>query len=319
MISLRSGVALVDVQRSGVVESLHSGHLVLLDRDGAVLAALGDVTQPVFARSSNKPLQAVGMLRAGLDLPPPWLALAAASHSGEPVHLEGVTAMLAAAGLDESNLRCPADWPLGEQAREDVIAGGGRRRPLAMNCSGKHAAMLLTCVANGWSTADYLDPDHPLQRALHSTVEELSGEPIRSTGVDGCGAPVFAFGLTGLARAFGRLARAGSGPEHLVAQALRAHPLLVGGTGRSVSLLMAAIPGLIAKDGAEGVYAAALPDGSALAVKIDDGALRGAEPVVVAALERLGAHSAELGALAAPVLLGGGRPVGSVHVRPGLF
>jgi L-asparaginase II len=312
MIILQPGVPLVDVERSGVVESVHRGSVVVIDSDGAT-RSWGDAGQPIFPRSSNKPLQAVGMVRSGLDVEADWLALAAASHSGERKHVELVRQMLAAADLDESALQCPADWPLDEAAK---LAASEPRR-ITMNCSGKHAAMLLTCVTNGWPTETYLDPTHPLQVAMRGAVGTEAGEQVAASGVDGCGAPLFAISLTGLARAFAGIASSTSGPQQLVADAMRARPDLVAGTGRSATTLMSAVPGLIAKDGAEGVYAAALPDGRAVALKIDDGAQRATEPVLVAALRILGVAVPD--ELSATAVLGGGVPVGVVRVRPGVF
>jgi L-asparaginase II len=306
VIRLRPGVPLVDVERSGVVESVHSGSVVLMSADGSI-RSVGLTDQVIFPRSSNKPLQAVGMVRVGLDVPQAWLALATASHSGEAMHVELVAAMLASVGLDESALQCPPDWPIDERAR--LVAVEPRR--ITMNCSGKHAAMLLTCHANGWPTETYLQPDHPLQVAMREAVGEEAGETVSATGVDGCGAPLFAISLAGLARAFAAMATAADGPQRAVADAMRARPELVAGTGRSATLLMGALPGLIAKDGAEGVYAAALPDGRAVALKIDDGAQRAIGPVMVAALQALGVDAE----LPAERVLGGGRPVGTVAVR----
>jgi len=315
---VRPGVPLVDVVRSGVVESVHTGHLVVIDASGEPMVSLGDPVQPVFPRSSNKPLQAVGMRRLGLDARPDQLALAAASHSGEAVHVEVVEAVLARGGFGENDLGCPPDWPLGEAARDAWIASGGKPTRLRMNCSGKHAAMLLTCRVNGWPAEGYLSPKHPLQRGLRDEVADLTGEHIAETGIDGCGAPVLAVSLLGLARAFARLALASDGPEHDVAEAMRSFPQLVAGADRSPTRLMRGIPGLIAKDGAEGVYAAALPDGSAVAVKIDDGALRASERAVVAGLAMLGARADVLDELAEQPVLGGGVPVGSVRFRTAL-
>ena len=211
--------------------------------------------------------------------------------------------LLSRNALPESALVCPPALPLGEDAARAVLAAGGGPARAFMNCSGKHTAMMLTCVANGWPTAGYADPDHPLQQAIRATVE------------DG-GAPLFGLTLTGLARAFARLVTAEPGsPERTVADAMRAHPDLVGGTGRDVTDLMAGAPGLLAKDGAEGVYAAALPSGAAVAVKIDDGAQRARVPVMVAALRRLGLAAAVLDELAEQPVLGGGRPVGTVRLR----
>ena len=183
-----------------------------------------------------------------------------------------------------------------------------------MNCSGKHAAMLATCVVRGWPLPGYLAQDAPLQVALAAAVAELAGEPVAHVAVDGCGAPQHALTLTGLARAYGRLVRAPEGsPERRTADAMRAHPDVVGGTGRDVTLLMAGLPGLLAKDGAEGVYAAALPDGSAVALKVADGAGRPRVPVLVAALRALGADAPVLDELATLPVLGGGRVVGEVR------
>jgi L-asparaginase II len=301
---------LAEVVRSGFVESVHRGALVVTGPEGAVRLALGDVVSPVVPRSSNKPLQAVGMLRAGLDFAGEDLALACASHSGEPGHVKRVLELLSAAGLREDDLACPPDFPLHVPSMRDAA----EPRRVTMNCSGKHTAMLTTCVRAGWPTAGYESPDHPLQRALASAVASLTGEPIAHTGVDGCGAPLFAFSLTGLARAFGRIAVASEGPGFAVASAMRAHPWLVAGTGREDTVLMSGVEGLIAKAGAEGVQAFALPDGFAVAIKVDDGAKRACAPLAVEALRYLGAEVSGLSGLAAPEILGGGRPVGEVRV-----
>jgi L-asparaginase II len=305
---------LAEVVRSGFVEGHHRGSLLALAADGSRVLALGSPDAAIFPRSSNKPMQAVGMLEAGLDLDGELLALASASHSGEAFHLDGVRRVLAAAGLDESALRTPPDYPVDEVEKVAYLAAGRAPAPLAMNCSGKHAAMLATCVVNGWPTSTYTDSGHPLQRALLGTVERLAGEPVTATGVDGCGAPLFALTLAGLARAFVALATAAPGtPEHRVADAIRGHPAWLGGTRRDVTALIAGVPGLIAKDGAEGVYAAALPDGRAVTLKVDDGAARARPPVMVAALRALGVEAPVLDELAEAPLLGGGQPVGSVR------
>jgi L-asparaginase II len=288
--------------------------VVVLNAVGEVVAAAGGVDDPVFPRSCNKPLQVVGMLRAGLRLDGPDLALAAASHSGEPTHVERVRAVLASGGLTEDDLACPAELPLGADAERAVLAAGGGPERVTMNCSGKHAAMLRTCLAAGWPTAGYLAAEHPLQVALRAAVEELAAEPVTHTGVDGCGAPVFALTLPGLARAFSRLVDADPGtPERTVADAMRAHPGVVGGTGRDVTRLMAGTPDILAKDGAEGVCAAAVPGKGAVALKLADGAARARMPVLVSGLRRLGSTAEVLDALAEVPLLGGGEPVGAVR------
>ncbi|MDT9593554.1 asparaginase [Nocardioides zeae] len=282
------GVVVAEVVRSGFVEGRHHGSLVALGPGGEPDWAVGDAVSPVLPRSCNKPLQATAMVRLGLDLPPDLLALASASHSGEPFHVEGVRRILAIAGLDASSLRTPPDWPIDVEARDDVVRAGGERSSLLMNCSGKHAAMLLTCVVNGWSTTDYLDPGHPLQQAVTATFAELTGEPVAALAVDGCGAPLHGTSLTGLARAFGRIASAGDGAEARVADAVRAHPAYVSGTRRDERDLLRAVPGAVGKAGAEACYAVGLPDGSAVALKIHDGGTRARAVVMAAALERSG-------------------------------
>lgn len=314
-------VDLVEVVRSGFREGTHRGSVVVLNADGGVELALGEVDTPVFPRSSNKPMQAVAMLRSGFTpAGTEALALSSASHSGEDAHVRGALAILAAAGLGEDDLACPADLPGHEPSRDAVLAAGGGRRRVYMNCSGKHAAMLSTCVAAGWSTTGYTDAGHPLQLAARATVAELAGENVSALGVDGCGAPIFALTLAGLARAFARLVLSPPGsPERRVADAVRAHPYLVSGTGREDLQLMGAVPGLLCKAGAEGVHVGALADGRAFAVKIDDGAARARGPVTVGVLARWGIDVSALDALAAEPLLGGGAVVGAARLLPGVF
>jgi len=307
---------LAEVVRSGFVESRHRGSVVVLDASGAVSHATGDVTSPIFPRSSNKPMQAVGMLRAGLRLADPaHLALVCASHSGEPEQIDGVRAMLRCGGLSEDQLACPADLPIGEQARRDWLAAGLGPARVAMNCSGKHAGMLLTCLAAGWPVEGYRSPDHPLQKQLRTAVEDLAGEAAAAIGVDGCGAPVFAMSLRALAGAFLRVVTAGGSAGQAVADAMRLWPHLVGGAGpeREDTRLMRGIPGLLAKGGAEGAMALAVPGVGAVAVKIDDGAKRPIGPVCVAALRRLGIEAPVLEELAEPEVHGGGEPVGVIR------
>ncbi|MFZ1372738.1 MAG: asparaginase, partial [Nostocoides sp.] len=200
---LTQAPVLAHVVRGGFVESVHRASVAVTAADGSLELTLGDVVSPTFPRSSNKPLQAVAMVRAGLELPDNLLALASASHSGLDYHLAGTRAILAGAGLEPSALQNTPDYPVDSAARDRAIREGAPANSLFQNCSGKHAAMLATCVANGWSTADYRDPDHPLQRAMAATIAELAGEPVAATAVDGCGAPVMAISLAGLARAFG--------------------------------------------------------------------------------------------------------------------
>lgn len=314
-------VDLVEVVRSGFREGVHRGSLVVLGPDGSAELTRGDATSAVFPRSSNKPMQAVAMLRQGFaPRSTEELALASGSHEGEPAHVELALSVLVGAGLGEDDLRCPPALPGHEPTRDAVLAAGGGPRRIYMNCSGKHSAMVATCATNGWSLPDYLDARHPLQVSARDTVGELAGEPVTALGVDGCGAPIFALSLTGLARAFSRLVRAVPGTEERrVADAIRAHPFLVSGTGEDLRL-MSAVPGLLCKAGAEGVHAGALPDGRAFALKIDDGAARARGPVTVGVLRWLGVpDSPALDAVAQDPVLGGGQPVGSARLLPGVL
>jgi len=302
-----------EVVRNDFIESRHHGRVVALNRDGSALLSVGDVDEPMFPRSSVKPLQAMAMLGAG------WqpgddaqIALACASHSGEPAHVDVVRRILASVGLDESALQNTPDLPLNEAAARDVLRAGGDKDALHQNCSGKHAAMLATCVTNGWPIDTYREPSHPLQQAIRATIERRAGEPVAAVAVDGCGAPLFAISLVGLARAFAGMA------DSAVADAMRTHPELVGGTGRDVTAVMRGVPGLMAKDGAEGVYAAAFADGRAVAVKISDGAGRARRPLLAWALEQLGVDASGTAALRDVPVLGGGAKVGIVrNVTPG--
>lgn len=309
------GVVVAEVVRSGFVESVHTGSVVVLDAAGHLIEGVGDTGGAIFPRSSNKLMQAAGMLAAGFaPLDDAELALAAASHHGEPFHTDRVLAMLARAGLGVDALACPADLPGSEAVRTQLIRSGGGPGRVFMNCSGKHAAMLLTCVAAGWPTAGYTSPDHPLQRLLRQTLERLAGEQVAAVGVDGCGAPVLAISLTGLARAFlTAVDAAPASPPRRVADAMRAHPELVSGTGADDARLMRAVPGMLVKGGAEGVAALAVPGVGALALKIDDGGDRARLPVIVAGLRRLGIGGEALAGMGTVPVLGGGVPVGAVQ------
>lgn len=308
---------LIEVERNGLVESVHHARVVVTDAEGGVATAIGAVEAPMYPRSSSKPMQAVGMLRNGLDLSGELLALAAASHSGESFHLDGVRTILAGVDLDPSVLQTPPDYPVDDIARDEWTAAGHGKDPITMNCSGKHSAMIRTCVRNGWPIETYRHPEHPLQVALRGAIGDLTGSLTTHPATDGCGAPLFAVPLSGLARAFGRMAAATDGPEHAVAQAYRDHPAYVSGTRREEVAFHAAVPGSFCKVGAEGVYALGLPDGRGVAVKISDGAQRGRAPLLAAVLSRLGHGGEELAALLTEPVLGHGDPVGTVRVREG--
>jgi L-asparaginase II len=311
---------LAHVIRSGFTESFHRGVLVALDAAGVPLVQAGPVDAPVFPRSSNKPFQAAAMVRCGLDLDGQLLALAAASHSGESFHVAGVREILARAGLGDDALQCPPALPLDEASAHDLLRAGGGPDRLHMNCSGKHAAMLATCAAAGWPIATYTDPGHPLQVQIRLEVERLAGEPVTAVGVDGCGAPLFALSVAGLARAFRSMTQSDPGsPERKVADAMRAYPEWTSGSVRPERALMAAVPGLLLKSGAEGVEGFALADGRAGAFKLEDGAARARPPVTVALLRLLGADKEDgadrdaLDRVATVPVTGGGRVVGEIR------
>jgi L-asparaginase II len=305
---------LVEIVRSGFVEGVHRGRLVLLNADGSVALEVGDARQTLLPRSCSKPMQAVGMLEAGLDLEDELLAIAAGSHKAQDFHIAAVRKILAKAGLTEAALRTPAARPGDEHALIEFYRRGEQDAPIYYNCSGKHAAMLSTSARNGWPIETYLDPAHPVQLACRAAIERLTGEPIAAEAVDGCGAPLYGFSLLGLARAVRTCVIAEPGTrERRVADAMRAHPEYVAGDDTLDTAAMRAVPGLLAKTGAEAVYVAALEDGRTAAFKIDDGAKR-AQPVVLAeALRRLDVPAAAVTAFGTVPLLGGGRPVGELR------
>ena len=308
-------VPLAHVIRSGLVESVHYGSAVVVDSDGSVLWSVGEIDKTMFPRSANKFMQTLAMVQLGLPLREELLALACGSHSGEDFQITGVRQILTQAGLTPESLKCPADYPLDEPARNDLILHGATKSPLYMNCSGKHAAMLLTCVVNDWNTDSYCSPDHPVQHACKKVLEECTKVPVEVVGVDGCGAPTMSSSLAGLARSFGQFAGpSATDDQRLIANAVRLYPEYVGGTWRDVTKLMKGLPGSIAKDGAEGVYGIGLGDGRALAVKIDDGGERARITVAMSLLRNvLGVVSQEVDRqLESRLVLGGGKPVGQV-------
>lgn len=315
---------LVLATRDGLVESVHYGSAIATAPDGSILGTAGDPLVPFYPRSSLKPLQAVAMVRAGLKLPADLLALTAASHSGGAKHRGGTRRILAMHGLTDRDLENSTDLPYGTSEREDWLRSGFHATQLTQNCSGKHAAMAATCVINGWPVKGYLDPSHPLQQLVADTVIELSGEEPYARSTDGCGTPLFALTLRGMARAFGAIAAAAAASESItddggaaplpaeaaVGLAMRQHPDMVAGEGRDVTELMRLLPGAVVKDGFEGVQLVGLPDGRALAVKISDGGDRARMPATVRVLEYLGVDTAPLAGIGTAPVLGGGHKVG---------
>jgi len=302
-----SDAVLAEYVRDGVVESVHRGYLLALNADGSVNLALGSSEQLTFPRSCVKSIQGAAMVRAGLKIEPRLLALGCSSHSGTAEHLSAVREILSLAHLDESALQCMLDKPLGDEERRAWADKAPTR--IAMNCSGKHAAMLLTCVTNGWPIANYLDPAHPLQVAIKAELEELAGETITLTSTDGCGAPLFLLSVTGLARAV-RAITISTDPVHVsVLSASRTYPQMVAGKGRLTTQMMEAVPGLYMKDGAEAVEVASMPDGRTLVFKVSDGSLRPFRVLVHAGLKRLGIDSP----YEAENVLGGDRVIGAIR------
>ncbi len=292
-----AAVELARVERGGFVESRHAGAAIVLDADGQVVEQFGDADAPILPRSSLKPIQALACLAAGAPLAGETLALATASHAGTDRHVAVVRDVLDAAGLDERSLQCPPAWPSDTATRDALVRAGGEPERLRMNCSGKHAAMLAACVAQGWDIATYLDAEHPLQVQIRELVERLTGERVQASVVDGCGAPVFAVTLAGLAKAAHRI---GGSSERspfalhrnaaaLVA-AVRAHPWTIDGPGRPDTIAIQET-GVFAKGGAEGVMIMVAPDGTTAALKMLDGSARASTIVSLRLLERAGALS----------------------------
>jgi L-asparaginase II len=292
---------LVEVTRSGRVESVHRGAVAVADAQGNVLFSLGDIAMSAYPRSSLKPIQALPLVESGaadaFGLGEEQIALACASHSGEPMHTDRVASWLARLGLGESDLACGPQAPRYEPVWEDMVRRGEKPSRIHNNCSGKHAGFLT--LAKHWniSVTGYERRDHPVQQAVAKTLGELAGIAGELPwGVDGCAAPNFAIPLVAFARALAQLATPGalSAPRALasgrIVEAMIAHPELVAGTARVCTALMRAGKGRVAaKTGAEGVYAAIVPaHGLGIALKIDDGAGRAAETAIAFLLDRMG-------------------------------
>ena len=295
-----SNPVLVEVHRGGLIESRHRGAVAIVDADGATVLAVGDVAKPVFPRSAVKPLQALPLVESGAAeryaLGDEELALACASHSGEPAHVEVVTRMLNRAGLDVSALACGTHWPSSQAAAFALARAGAAPSALHNNCSGKHAGFLCVACAMGVAHAGYWRPDHAVQRSVRAVLEDLTGAALSDDrrAVDGCSVPTWAIPLANLALAF---ARFGSGhglePERArAASQLRTacarKPWYVAGTGRFCSEIMGLLgPRVLVKTGAEGVFCGSLPQlGLGIAIKCDDGAGRAAEAITAALIAR---------------------------------
>jgi L-asparaginase II len=281
--------------------------LLALNADGSTALELGDSSALIFPRSCVKSIQGAAMVRAGLKLEPRLLALGCSSHSGSSEHLTAVREILVMAKLDESALQCMLDKPLGDSERREW--GDKPATRISMNCSGKHAAMLLTCVVNGWPTDNYLDPAHPLQVAIKNELETLAGEMITLTSTDGCGAPLFLLSVAGLARAIRNITISKDPIHQEVMAASRAFPEMVAGKGRLTTQMIEAVPGLYMKDGAEAVEVASMPDGRTLVFKVSDGSLRPFRVLVHAGLKKLAIDSP----YEPENVLGGDRVIGNIR------
>lgn len=302
------------VSRSGFDESVHFGAVVCLNRDGDIEFSLGDPHTHIFPRSSTKPIQALAMVRAGLSLPSEKLALVCSSHNGEAIHQKTALAILAEYGLDENDLRNTADYPMHMHSAHEAIRAGLPKTALQMGCSGKHSGMLATCVINGWPIENYLEQSHPLQQKITSTVADVTGHDAFAIGIDGCGAPAHVVELVGLAHAMRAMATGEAGESgRQIYTAMSQFPYMVGGKGRDVTTIMSGISGLFAKDGADAVYAAALPDGRAVALKLSDGYGRGTPTVLLAALQKLGVDITRVDNSVVEIVHGHGKPVGAVR------
>ena len=279
-----AGEVLAKVIRGDLVESLHLGHLIVLNADGSTYLSKGSPELPIYPRSAIKSLQAAAMLKAGLKVEENELAIICASHSGSQSQIDLVTKMLTLRGISTSQLKNAVDKPLGE--KEKITWGDKVPSQLAQNCSGKHAGMLITCQQNGWDMNTYLDLNHPLQVAIKNEIEELSGEKVSSISVDGCGAPLFAISLIGFAKAISNLVKSKEDRYQQIFLACTKYPELVAGDARLTTRMMRAVPGLFMKEGAEGVQVCALSDGKVIAVKIIDGCWRPVAPIIMEIFKR---------------------------------
>ena len=328
---------LVEVTRGNVVESRHRGAVVVCDADGRHVLSIGDVERPVFPRSAVKAIQALPLVETGaadtFGFSDEDLALACASHSGEPGHVERARAILHRAGLDADALECGAHWPLMEEATVELARRHETPTALHNNCSGKHSGFLCTCVHCGFDHRGYVARTHPEQQLVREALEQVTGaaHDEDACGIDGCSIPTYAVPLVSLATGFARMvtgmhlgAERARAARRLV-QACMAHPWFVAGTGRADTRIMEIGAGRIfTKTGAEGVFCAAVPElGLGIALKCDDGAGRAAEVVVAAVLAALLRGDPELARqleeVARPVLrnrndivIGGLRPATTV-------
>ena len=316
-------VEIAVVERSGFVESRHMGALVVIGPEGDELLSLGNPQGLVYGRSALKPFQATAIIASGVNLTGEYAAIVAASHTGTDGHVRLVRQLLHGAGVNADALACPADWPGDLKAQDELVLRGEGKSPLYMNCSGKHAGMLLACAANEWPTAGYLDPAHPMQKKIVEVIERFTGEKIAHSGVDGCGAPVHAMSLVSLAKGIRTISQASpDSPFALyraaaaVASSMRRFGWIIEGPGGNDTIVIDRL-GLLTKQGAEGVMVMSTANGTTVALKVLDGNLRVATIVGLHALAKSGAVSlADINVVSRELhldVLGGGRPVGEIR------
>jgi len=304
-----AGVVLAEVTRGGIVESLHLGHLIVLNSDGTTYLSKGSPELAFYPRSAVKSLQASGMLKAGLTVSDEELAIICASHSGHQIHIELVIKMLEKRDIPLSALKNATDKPLGE--KEKISWGDKPGTQLTQNCSGKHAGMLITCQQNGWDLDTYLEMNHPLQIAIKNEIELLAGEKVSASTFDGCGAPLFAISLTGLARAISTVVKSNEAIYKQIVTACTEYPELVAGEGRLTTRMMRAVSGLFMKEGAEGIEVCALSDGRVIAIKIIDGSWRPVAPIIMEVFKRWGVSMPD----ESVKIYGGSSVIGEVIVK----
>ncbi|NKB59614.1 MAG: asparaginase, partial [Alphaproteobacteria bacterium] len=295
---------LIEVTRGDMVESIHRGRVAVVDTKGKVALQFGDIDSPVYPRSAIKAMQALPLVESGaadvFGLSDAELAIACASHSGESRHVETVRAWLARMGLSEDHLECGPHWPRHhQQTLHDMVRAGETPGDVHNNCSGKHTGMLATAHHLGEPLAGYTKPTHPVQQRIMGILEALCGIDLSDAprGTDGCSVPTWGIPLSNMALAFARLgapddlppARADAAKR--IRKAVAAAPFMVAGTDRYCTVMMeAAGEAVFVKTGAEGVFCAALPEyGLGIALKCDDGAVRGSQLMLTAILRRIGA------------------------------
>jgi L-asparaginase II len=303
-----------ELVRGTLIESVHRGAGAVMDADGRIVMSFGDIERPIYPRSAVKALQALPLVESGaadrLELNDEEIALACASHSGEPDHVATARSMLAKAGRDEDALECGAHWPISEEASRALARSGRKPGPLHNNCSGKHAGFICVACAIGVDPRGYVTPEHPVQREVTAALADVSGARLseEERGVDGCSIPAYAMPLRALAHGFARfatgrgLSRSRSRAAARIRAAIAAHPAMIGGTGRFDTQMMTLLgPRALTKAGAEGAYCGALPKlGLGLAVKADDGAARAAQITIAALIARFGEFDDETKARLAP-------------------